>query len=308
MRWRDCLRSPALPLGGVGGVPLKLHASFLLVFAFGLLASRGSVAWSVLLSVCVFVLVLLHEVAHLLALRLVGGYAREVLLWPFGGLSAWEIPLNPRAQCCVAVAGPLAHFIVCVVFLPWVLMTRVPPLVPVPGENGLEVLLAANQLLLVANLLPLFATDGGRMWQALLWRHLGYGKATLAVLLAGAACGAGLAAFGIAAGAPLPVLAGAGILAATLYGRASIVLEDEEEGVRIRVGSFFDGGYRLRRFLAGSRHWFGKRRQEREHARRAHEARVLDALLAKIKDGGLGTLTGGERRFLQEQSSRLQRR
>ncbi|HAK95454.1 MAG TPA: hypothetical protein DCM87_10715 [Planctomycetes bacterium] len=307
-QWRDVLRSLALPLGSVGGVPLRLHVSFFLVFALGLVASRGSVTWSVLLSVCAFVLVLVHEVAHLLALRLVGGYAREALLWPLGGLSAFEIPLKPLAQCCVAVAGPLAHLIVYVVFLPWMFMTRVPPMLPDPAGSGLEVLLATNQLLLVANLLPVFVTDGGRIWQTILWRYLGYGKATLATLLAGATFGAGFIAFGGVMGELFPALAGAGILAATLYGCASVAVDDEEEGVRVRIGSFFGGGYRRRRFFARCWHWLGKRRQEREHTRRAREARVLDELLAKIKARGLTALSDSERRFLHGQSSRLQRR
>ncbi len=306
--WRNALRSLALPMGSMGGVPLRLHVSFFLVFALGLLVSRGSVTWSLLLSVCVFVLVLIHEIGHLLALRFVGGYAEEAVLWPLGELCAPELPLKPLSQCCASVAGPLTHLLVYIVFLPWVLVNRVPPMLPDPAASGLETLLSVNQLLLVANLLPVFGTDGGRIWQTILWRFLGYGKATFVTLLSGALFGAGFIAFGAVMWMPAPVLAGVCIIAAVIYYRASVRVAEEVEGLRVEIGSFFGGGYHRTRFLARMRHWFGKRRQEREHTRRAREARVLDELLAKIKSRGLTALTGSERKFLEKQSSKLQGR
>jgi hypothetical protein len=306
--WREILRSWALPLGGVGGVPLKVHASFLLVFLAALVASAGSAAWSLLVTVCVFVLVLLHEVGHLVALRMADGYVEESLLWPLGGLSDAELPLKPLTQFGVAAAGPLTHLLVALAFLPWLLTNGAPPFLPAPGANGIQTLLSVNQFLLVVNVLPVLGTDGGRLWQTLLWHFLGYGRATYVTLMAGALCGTAFLALG-ALWRMLPLaVAGACVSFATLYYRASVRLAEDVDGMTVEVASYFRGGYRRRRFLSRWRHWLGKRRQEREHTQRAHEALVLDELLAKIKSRGMAALTDDERKFLEKQSSKLQGR
>ena len=103
----DKARSFALPLGSsVQGVPIRLHASFLLLLPIAYVLSDGNLAWSLALTAITFVLVLFHECGHLFAARAFRCYYDEIVLWPLGGLTGPETPLRPLSQCVVAAAGP----------------------------------------------------------------------------------------------------------------------------------------------------------------------------------------------------------
>jgi Zn-dependent protease len=75
------------------------------------------VHWSdiVLLTVGVlFGTVVLHEFGHCFGARYVGGDAREVLIWPLGGLAYVDVPHNPRAHFITTVAGPGVNVAICI--------------------------------------------------------------------------------------------------------------------------------------------------------------------------------------------------
>jgi hypothetical protein len=57
----------------------------------------------------------LHEFGHCFGARLVDGDAREVMLWPLGGLARCEVPNTPRANFIMTAAGPAANLLLCLV-------------------------------------------------------------------------------------------------------------------------------------------------------------------------------------------------
>ncbi len=112
----------AVPLFRAFGIPVKLHLLFLIV-TLGLflrqIGEKGSPLWwvDVLLFtiVLLFGIILLHEFGHQFGARYVGGEAKEILIWPLGGLAVNEIPHNPRALFITVAAGPAVNVLICLV-------------------------------------------------------------------------------------------------------------------------------------------------------------------------------------------------
>lgn len=302
----DTFRRFAVSLGNFQGVPIRLHAAFFLLLPLGLLLSSGKVAWSSILCAMVFMLVLIHECAHLCAARLLGSYYDEMVLWPLGGLVHAEIPLRPITGFMVAAAGPAAHLVIAILFLPWSVGDRAFAIWPLPTGDYPLLFLTVNRLLLVANLVPAFLTDGGRLWQGLLWHFFGFRRATLATAASSCLLSIGAIGYGVSTGSwPVAVLGSVLLLSAHCWRRGYRVAE-VIDGQWVETPPLF-GGYHGRRIFVSLRDWWGKRRQDRDHLQRVKDAQALDALLTKINQVGLVGLTPRERRFLQKQSDRLQR-
>ena len=103
------------------GIPVKVHLFFFLItipLCFRQMYILPHVWWVdiVLVSVVsLFVVVLLHEFGHCFGARYVGGDAKEVLIWPLGGLAYVEVPHTPRANFITTAAGPGVNVLICVV-------------------------------------------------------------------------------------------------------------------------------------------------------------------------------------------------
>src|SRR5262245_27340543 len=113
----------SVPLFRVFGIPVRLHIFFIiivigLIFRQTLLTQYEDVWWLdiVLLTVVVlFVSVLLHELGHCVGARRVGGEAREILIWPLGGLAYVETPHRWKALFITTAAGPAVNVLICIV-------------------------------------------------------------------------------------------------------------------------------------------------------------------------------------------------
>ncbi|HUR53392.1 MAG TPA: site-2 protease family protein, partial [Gemmataceae bacterium] len=112
----------ALPLFRAYGIQVKLHI-FFIIFTLGMflrqVGMKGNPIWWVdvlfLTVVLLFAIILLHEFGHCFGARSVGGDAKDVLIWPLGGLAYVEIPHNPRAHFVTTAAGPAVNVAICVV-------------------------------------------------------------------------------------------------------------------------------------------------------------------------------------------------
>jgi len=207
----------SFPIGQIAGIIIRVHilmplilGGFILREAFRDPKELIPGAWidASILMILLFLIVLLHELGHCLAARLTGGDAREVVLWPLGGLASVETPHTPSAHFLVAAGGPLVNVALCLgsalllafAFEPsWQPPWNPLAWAPYRDEHGklllcdwaggehsvlynehvLPLLLArlfyVSWIMLLVNVLLVgLPLDGGRMLQASLWPHFGY--------------------------------------------------------------------------------------------------------------------------------------
>jgi len=109
---------------------------------------------------------------------------RDITLLPIGGLARFEnLPEDPKQELLVALAGPAVNLVIAgLIFLGLNTTGLIDPevieLTEVNGNNFLYLLLSANLVLAVFNLVPAFPMDGGRAFRALLSFKFSRVKAT----------------------------------------------------------------------------------------------------------------------------------
>lgn len=117
-----------------------------------------------------FISIFLHELGHFFIALREGLEVREILLYPFGGLSRFKRPPdNAGAEFRIAVAGPVISFLLAVLFLGAYFISdwsESPILAAL-----FSFLAILNALVAVFNLFPGFPLDGGRLLRALLWQR-----------------------------------------------------------------------------------------------------------------------------------------
>ena len=117
-----------------------------------------------------FFTVFLHELAHAYVARKEGIQVLEILLHPFGGLAKLrKEPPTPRAEFRIAIAGPLASFLISLVFLGlFALSAAIETRILTPL---FFILFLLNLMLAIFNLFPGYPLDGGRVLRAFLWHR-----------------------------------------------------------------------------------------------------------------------------------------
>ena len=191
----------------IRGIQLALHFSFLLLLGWAAYQGymddglRGLV-WSSATMLAFFTCVVLHELGHSFTGMHFGVHVRRILLMPIGGMAQFDsIPRQPRQELLMTLAGPAVNFVIAGVLWPFVDMGQWDPSGSLASLADLgRYLLAANLVMGIFNLLPIFPMDGGRILRALLATRLPYLRATklaatigkvLAILAAVAALYAG---------------------------------------------------------------------------------------------------------------------
>jgi stage IV sporulation protein FB len=216
-------------IGRLFGIGIRIHWLFP-VLALGLifryskdpalpLPPLPAYTWvdATILVILLFFVILLHEFGHCLFAHWMNGEAREVLLWPLGGLASVDIPHHHRAHFWTAAGGPLTNLVICAVAAlvlgfaftpsvqpPWNIFTWYPFRyesggkvwmdfwgAPSDGVSNPAIILFAR-LFYVSWLLFLFnivlvgyPMDSGRILQSILWPYVGYRQATLYAIYAG---------------------------------------------------------------------------------------------------------------------------
>ncbi len=178
----------SLNIGSFRGIPVRIHATFLLILAWVALSylrqgqSVGTAATGVLFVLAIFLCVVLHEFGHALVARKYGIRTRDITLLPIGGVARIErMPDDPRQELWLAIAGPSVNLAIATVL--FVLLATTAALVPmsrltVTTGPFLQRLMAVNVFLAAFNLLPAFPMDGGRVVRALLAMRMDYSRAT----------------------------------------------------------------------------------------------------------------------------------
>ncbi len=206
---------PKLTFGTVNGFPLRLDATFAIVpllFLNRFSMQSSSEDWLEIgvVIIGVFLSVLLHELGHALTARRFGVGVQEVVVGGFYGY-ARLMPhrTTRRAAIAIIAAGPGANLLIFLVL--WAILSF-PSLIemrtiaflgypetigPVWLAKAAGLLVLANLLMFIFNLVPAFPLDGGRIVDQVLSRfvppHIGI---QISVLL-GIAIGAIFAVIGL---------------------------------------------------------------------------------------------------------------
>ncbi len=174
-------------MASVRGIPVRVHASFLLLPAFLLWQTGGHVQlWLAVIEATLLVLlfasVVLHELGHALVARHWAMETRSIVLYPFGGVSNFNRrPPGGRAELVIALAGPVVNLALAAVL--WLIAAAVS--LPATIAEMTRGLAWINALIAGFNLLPAFPLDGGRVVRGALSDRLGEARATVWAASAG---------------------------------------------------------------------------------------------------------------------------
>jgi stage IV sporulation protein FB len=213
---RPAGRGWAPQIGAIAGIPIRLHATFVLLAIWLAVAGGrggaglfGGLAWLLMLVGSVTI----HELGHALVARRYGVSTEEIVLLPIGGVSRLRGVPGPVAELAIALAGPAVNLVVALVAVFALVAVGGPasPAASDPAARVLTDLLVANVALFGINLVPAHPLDGGRALRAMLSLALPAQAASRATARVGQAFAAVVALFALllpgGAGLPLVLLA-----------------------------------------------------------------------------------------------------
>lgn len=169
-------RQGTIRLFEIAGIEVFLHWSWFVVALYeiqGVAQRYSSPVWPALEYLALFLIVAIHEFGHALACRQSGGSAREIVLWPLGGVAYVKPPPRPGATLWSIAAGPLVNLALVPVLLGVDAFGRVALAGQPDARQLVHALVWMNGVLLVFNLLPIYPLDGGQILRSLLWFVLG---------------------------------------------------------------------------------------------------------------------------------------
>lgn len=331
LKWLIWLISGSIPLYTAFGIRVRMHVSLLFLLVISLLTAemQGGLGWKNTLTfdVTLFIIVLLHEYGHCFAGRSVGGEAKDILLWPLGGLAFVDAPNRAWPQFVTVVGGPMVNVIICLLAaiglgivqhgwpdLPWNPWAM--HFYPAGGTLGYAfwfVFIISWGLFLFNVLIPVYPMDCWRIVQTSLWFKLGYYRSMMIALTVGMVAAVPLGLWGLLSlggwyGLLLLYIAGNGFY--WCY-RNRIVMRaegqwafQEEDGLDYSASLFKPEPEPKHRRLNKRRL---KRAQKREAEERNEQDRV-DQILAKVSAQGMNSLTYWEKRALKKATERQRKR
>ncbi len=186
-----CAVSWSLRLGSVSGIAIRVHFTFALLlaaFASHLGEQQGlrGALFGLVLVVCLFGCVVLHELGHALVAQRFGVAVREIVLLPIGGVARLlSEPKRPLHELLIALAGPLVNVVLALLAFaalrggPILPPSALSQAITTPSTHAvLLILLYGNLSLAAFNMLPALPMDGGRVLRALLSFFFGQVRAT----------------------------------------------------------------------------------------------------------------------------------
>jgi len=290
--------------------------------------------------------VLLHEAGHVWAARRLGIHVEQIVLGPLGGIAPLRGALDARSELLASFAGPAFNLGVCLLCMPIVvaksswgdLTGLLHPLEPtgltfeLTGIAFVKLAFWVNWVLAILNLLPAFPFDGGRILRAaILMRWPDLGRRGAAVIVSSAAKVAALAMIVLAvlvfeANEPqllLPTRYALILLGIFLFFSAKRHDRREEDEERENDLLY---GYDLTQDLDDLEHdleetpdlrtgplsrWLEKRRDQRAQRQteiEQEEERRVDAVLARLHEHGMQSLSPEDRALLERVSARYRSR
>lgn len=172
----------SLQIAVIGGIPIRLHFTFLLflIWVF-IVGQRQGAATSVFLVLAIFACVLLHELGHALTAKRFGFGTRDITLYPIGGIAMLQGRPKARQELWIALAGPMVNVVIALLLIPMSLAVhaRMPVFAMGIGQGTfIDGLFAANVIIPAFNMVPAFPMDGGRVLRAVLALNMPEARAT----------------------------------------------------------------------------------------------------------------------------------
>ncbi len=315
------------------GIEVRLHLLFLLIaggeLIQALIQSNAGVGYRALALGSLFLLVLLHEYGHCIACRRVGGTADRIVLWPLGGLARCAAPHDWRSDLITTIGGPAVNLSLVPVLGGVLLALGVDWKAVIYNPLGITVVLTGLHLrdgstpywlvwlwwmhtmnagLFFFNvLLPMFPMDSGRIVHALLWRRVGHRRATDIVTKIGLGVAVVLLVLGstFAGGSRFVWLGVFGALCCWQERRQMQMLDSDP----VLAGYNFDRGYGGMPGADDEARRSARSDRDRERQRKKDESdqAELDRILAKIASSGMGSLSKGEKRWLERATEQRRR-
>jgi Zn-dependent protease len=183
-------RQGTIRLFRFAGIDVFLHWSWFLVAAYEIQLRKGqysSITWNVLEYLALFLIVTLHEFGHSLACRQVGGQAKQIVLWPLGGVAYVDPPPRPGATLWSLAAGPLVNVALLPILYGLAGLSRsLGWAATMPNAHAfLWAVFGIDVVLLVFNMLPIYPLDGGQILRALLWFVMGRARSLMVATILG---------------------------------------------------------------------------------------------------------------------------
>jgi hypothetical protein len=314
----------ALPIWRSAGLSITLTFWFLLSALFLVIRDmwQGMFIYIPLDLAVMLGVVLFHELGHRVFARMVGGNHWEWVLWPLGGMVAPAAPRTPWPTFVANVGGLVFTILLAcgmiggVVLLNGLLAFGGIGVVDAHGPvtsaaTGLYFHVAGFVLsqsfgIVLFNLFPCYWFDGGYIWQSILWPKLGQWKATRVVCMAGMILAVPFFLLSTVSMNPFGMILFALIFADCYRRRQALAaagpgVMDEDDGPSYNYmdspTSHGSGKRSLRK------RWFGNSLRKKAKAEQAEQARI-DAILAKVKEKGLHSLSWWEKRTLRKATQR----
>ncbi|MBS0263734.1 MAG: hypothetical protein JSS02_17465 [Planctomycetes bacterium] len=307
---------------------VNLRISWLMPIVLFMFPFKLGLTLGLSLFVVMFCSVLLHEMGHILAANATDGAGDEILMWPLGGL-AFVQTSSPRSERITAAAGPLVNLLLCGLFLPAVLVSDALPgvlnplTVPFSSDTFGRKLISDIQVLtfwfnwvcLLINLVPAYPMDGGQILRSFMVTRMGAGIGTEIAIRIGMAAAILLVIVDV-------IFLEHMLLICIAF---TIILLALNEIYQMQTGEAYDDSFMGYDFSAGYtslekseppkpqpkltlwQRWMERRKSEklrRQLEQEEAKEKQLDAILAKVHEKGLGSLTPSESRILKQASNR----
>lgn len=137
----------------------KVHKS---VYIFALIAVLTA---SFVPLIIISTLIIIHEMGHFLAAKLLKIEVDKIYLYPLGGISKFNLELNtsPIIEMIILISGPIFQIFACQLLI---------KLLP----NYIDLVKAYHYQIIFFNLLPIYPLDGGKLLNILISLKIPYKK------------------------------------------------------------------------------------------------------------------------------------
>ncbi|MCL4357529.1 site-2 protease family protein [Patescibacteria group bacterium] len=176
------LNRQSLTIGTFFGIKLRVHYSWLIIFAliawtvisgvlpayYPKLSLGVRVVDGLIITLLFFIAAIAHEYAHSLVARRYGLIVKRITLFLFGGASELQNePTDAKTEFLMTAAGPGTSLLIAALFWGIWAIAKSQHVTVIEIIAGIDAIL--NLIIGLFNLVPAYPLDGGRLFRSLVW-------------------------------------------------------------------------------------------------------------------------------------------